>query len=376
MKWLLILVLFVHGLIHFLGAAVGFGVAGVPELSETIGPGTGVLWLVAGMVLLTAATMVWVAPRVWWGAGLAGVVLSQVAIFSAWADARFGTIANVVVALFALRAFAAEGPLGLRSEYRRLVRTHISRGLSTPTVTEADLEPLPEAVRRYLRATGSVGRPVARQFRATIRGRIRSTAADSWMPFTAEQHNFLTEPARFFLMDARRGGLPVDVLHTFRSGTARMRVRLLSLLPLVNARGPDLDKAETVTVFNDLCIFAPSALIDPAIRWEPMDDRTVRGHYTVGENTISAVLHFNDRGELVDFVSDDRLFASGGDEGLVPCRWSTPLGEYRDFEDRRAFSRGEGRWHPETGEYSYLELELVDLQVNGGTPARERNAGS
>ncbi len=376
MNWLLIPVLFIHGLITLLGAVSAFGIAEVSGLSETIGPGMGALWLAAGILLVTAAVMAWLAPRIWWVAGLAGVVLSQVAIFSAWADARFGTIANALVALFVLRAFAAEGPLGLRSEYRRLVTTHLSRGHSAPTVTESDLEALPEAIRRYLRATGSVGRPVARHFRATIRGRIRSTPDDSWMPFTAEQHNFLSDPSRFFLMDARRGGLPVDVLHTFRSGTARMRVRLLSLLPLVNARGPDLDKAETVTVFNDLCIFAPSALIDPAIRWEPMGDGAVRGHYTVGKNTVSAVLHFNERGELADFVSDDRLFASGGDEGLVPCRWSTPLGAYRDFAGRRAFSRGEGRWHPETGEYSYLELELVDLQVNEGTPARERNAGS
>ena len=61
------------------------------------------------------------------------------------------------------------------------------------------------------------------------------------MEFTAEQHNFLGEPARFFLMDARRGRLPVDVFHAFHDQSASMRVRLLSLIPLVDASGDSLE---------------------------------------------------------------------------------------------------------------------------------------
>ena len=88
-----------------------------------------------------------------------------------------------------------------------------------------------------------------------------------------KQHNFPHEPARFFFMDATRSGLPVDVLHAFRDRAATMRVRLASLVPLVNAGGPDLTRAETVTLLNDLCLLAPAALLDPAIGWEAIDDR-------------------------------------------------------------------------------------------------------
>jgi hypothetical protein len=371
MKWLLILLLSVHGLIHLLGGLFAFGAAGLPEISESISPGMGILWLSAAATLLAAALMVLRAPRIWWVSGLAGATLSQVAILSSWSDAWFGTPVNVLVALLALRAFAAEGPLGFRTEYRRQVKSRVTANIAPPLLAESDLSPLPEPVRRYLRVTGSVGRPVARHFKAVIRGRIRSTAQDPWMSFTAEQHNFLEEPARFFLMDARRSGLPVDVLHTFHGLSARMRVRLLSLFPVVNARGPELDKAETVTLFNDLCLFGPSALVDPAIRWESADNSTARGRFTVGSNTISAVLRFNAQGELVDFVSDDRLFFSSEGNRLTPLRWSTPVGDYRDFHGRRIFSRGEGHWHAEEGEYAYLELEVVDLRINGEDRERE-----
>jgi hypothetical protein len=183
------------------------------------------------------------------------------------------------------------------------------------------------------------------------------------MSFTAQQHNFLEEPSRFFLMDARRGGLPVDVLHSFQKGAAEMRVRFLSLIPMVHNHGPELDQAETVTLFNDLCLFSPSALADPSIRWEALGKTKARAWFTAGDHTISAVLHFTESGELADFVSDHRFVTSPDGKRLVPCRWSTPILGYRDFHGRRVFSRGEGRWHPPEGSYAYLELELLELEV-------------
>jgi hypothetical protein len=92
-------------------------------------------------------------PQVWWIVAAAAVTVSQFLIATAWTDARFGTIANVIVLACAAYAFAAEGPMGLRSEYRREVRDHTPAADRPLVVTEADLEPLPAPVQRYLRAT-------------------------------------------------------------------------------------------------------------------------------------------------------------------------------------------------------------------------------
>jgi hypothetical protein len=366
---LLFALLIVHGLIHFAGFARSFGLSRIPDLSGTIPAGLGVVWLAAGLAMLATALLLVVAPRVWWAAGLGAVVLSQVAIATSWNDARFGTLANVLVLAGVVYGLASEGPPSFGAAYRRQVGRRLTgtgRGGTERLVTEADLAPFPEPVRRYLRVTGSVGRPRVHHFGARWRGRIRAAAGDPWMPFTAEQHDFVDEPARFFHMDARRGLLPVDVYHAFAEGSASMRVRLLSLVPLVDARGAQMDRAETVTLFNDLCVLAPAALLDPAIRWEPVGKRAVRGHYTLGPNTISAVLSFGESGELVDFVSDDRIAAAPDGKSFARQRWSTPVRDYRSFGGRRVATRGEGRWHPPEGEFAYLELELLDLMVNGG----------
>ena len=35
-----------------------------------------------------------------------------------------------------------------------------------------------------------------------------------------------------------------------------------------------MDLAETVTLFNDMCLFAPAALVGAPVRWTEIDART------------------------------------------------------------------------------------------------------
>jgi len=256
--------------------------------------------------------------------------------------------------------------MSFHSRYIHEVRGRLLQPETQDVVTEEDLAPLPDMVRCYIRLSGAVGQPRIHHFRGVWRGKIRQGASDPWMPFTAEQANFINEPARFFHMKARKVGLPVNVFHSFDATGATMEVKLLSLLTLTRASGPELKRAETVTIFNDMCLLAPDSLTDPAIGFEPVDDHAVRAFYTLGDQTVGALLSFNDRCELVDFISDDRLAAVKG--GFERMRFSTPVGEYHEFGTRRVFTCGKGMWHPPEGKYAYIELELVDYQVNGPPP--------
>jgi hypothetical protein len=368
MKWFFFGLIVVHALIHAIGFAKGVGLGKLEQLTQPISKGMGLLWLAAALTMLTTGLLQQLGLRSWWLSGVVALLLSQTAIVSAWGDAKFGTVANVLIMVGVVYGFASQGPLSFRASYLDEVRGRLANPASPRVVTEADLEPLPQPVRCYIQQSGAVGQPRIHHFRATWQGRIRRLASDPWMEFTAEQTNFVEEPARFFVMNATKGGLPVDVFHAFRDGKASMRVRLLSLVPMVNSRGSELDRAETVTLFNDLCLLAPAALAHPGIRWKAIHARSVTARFTHGAHTISAVLYFNDYCELVDFVSDDRLAASQDGSEFVKMRWSTPVRDYRSFGPRRVATRGQGRWHPAEGDYAYLEIELLDLQVNGPAP--------
>lgn len=364
-RWVLAIVVVAHGALHFLGAAKGLGWADVTQLSEPIGTAWGAVWLLGAVVTIAAGGLLLARVRWWWTAGAAAVVLSQLAIVSSWADAKVGTVVNIVLAAAVVYGWASQGPRGARAEYRRRAVAALAETAPIDLVTEADLARLPAPVAAYVRQAGGLGRPRVATLHARFHGRIRGGPAKPWMTFTGEQVNtFGPRPSRLFLMDAELMGLPIEVFHAFVAGAATMRVRALSLFTMVDASGPDMDRAETVTLFNDLCVLAPAALVDAPVTWTTLDDHHVRGTYTHGANTIAADLTFDDDHELVDFVSDDRTTVSTDGKTFTPQRWSTPLAGHRQLGPARLATIGEGHWHAADGEYAYLEYDLDAIAYN------------
>jgi hypothetical protein len=127
-----------------------------------------------------------------------------------------------------------------------------------------------------------------------------------------------------------------------------------------------MNRSETVTILNDLCVLAPAALVHPALRWQAIDDRSAIVTLTRFDETVSARLLFDDDDQLVDFVSDDRARASRDGRAFTPQRWSTPLTARSEVNGHRLMTHGEARWHaPEPeGEFAYLEFELDDIAYN------------
>ena len=371
MKIAFALLLLLHGLIHLSGTAKAFGVADMPQLTQQISKPMGLVWLCAGILFVAATVALFIVPTRWWLIGTAAIVVSQVAILSSWTDARFGTIANAIALVGVVIGFASVGPWSLRAQFEHDVNDGLRRTASVPLLRDADIAALPLIVQRYIRLSGAVGQPRVQNFRAHFHGRIRSGPAARWMLFTGEQYNFFDAPSRLFYMDATLFGIPVKVSHRFVGPSATMRVKLAALFPLVNASGPLMDKAETVTLFNDLCVFAPGALISHNITWREIDAHSVKATFTNLAHTISAVLSFNAAGELIDFVADGRGAISADGKSFVEMRWSTPLRGYRAFGVHRMASHGDGVWHAPTGEYSYLEFAIDDVEFNVTAPGRD-----
>jgi hypothetical protein len=360
------LLITLHAIIHLMGFAKALGLASLESLRIPISRPMGVLWLAAAVLMIATAAAIFFVPRWFWLIGILSLVVSQAAILSSWDDARFGSLVNVVLLSTVIYGAFAWGPFGLRAEYERLVRdglAELATGTPVPNITETDLAVLPPLVQRYLRFAGVVGTPRVRGFRARLTGRIRGSATAPWMSFEAEQHNFYDPPRRYFWMEAARGGLPVDGLHAYGETDASMRIRLLSLVPVVDLAGFDMMRAETVTILNDMCLFAPGNLLDPAIRWRELDASSVEATYTNGPHTVRAVLVFDNSGALVNFWSDDRPALAEDGKTMLPQRWSTPIRDYRTFGPYRLATRGEGRYAPTSGEYAYIEIEVHELNA-------------
>jgi hypothetical protein len=362
--WVVVSVLVGHGLIHLMGFAKAFGYAELPQLTQSISRAWGVAWLVAAILIVVSAIAFGLGARRFWALGAVALVISQAVIVSSWRDAWAGSIANLVLLLAVGHGWLTEGPHSFHAQFVRDADAGRARAVDAPPVTASDLARLPEPVARYLGLVGVVGQPQVRNFRLRFRGRIRSGPNSPWMPFQAEQQSFVDQPTRLFLMRARMKGLPVESFHRFVDGHATMRVKIAGLVTIVDAQGEDMDRAETVTLFNDMCLLAPATLIDPGIQWEAIDARSTRARFTSGGHTIAATLFFGDDGWLTDFASDDRLRSSPDGKAFNAQRFSTPVRDYRPYGPLRLASHGEARWHPPEGVFTYGEFELVEIAMN------------
>ena len=337
----------VHGLIHLVG------------LTRP----NPVLWGTAAALFAAAAVTLFLWPRWWWALGFAAVTVSTIAIAQSWTEARAGTAVNAVIVSGVILGFMAQGPFSLRAQYDRDVRHGLARPERPETVRDEDLAGLPAPVRRYLRRSGVIGQPRVHSFRVRMHGRIRSGPDAPWMPIAAEQVSFVDVPARLFYLTGRMRGIPVQGFHRYVGASASMIVKAAAVVPVARASGSEMDRAETVTMFNDMCVMAPATLAGSGIAWMELDDRRARGRFTNGNHTITAELVFNDQDELINFWSDDRsVIGAAGQARRI--RWSTPVGSYRTFGQVRVASYGAGHWHEPAGEYAYIELVIDDIQYN------------
>lgn len=358
---LLLLLLAAHDLIHVMGAAKAFGWAEVAALTKPIPRTWGMLWALTALLFCASALLLFLGHDRWWMLAIIAIVLSQALIIAYGREARFGTVANLLVGLAVVVAAAS---WNFRQGYVHAVAqaVQVSNALPVHVVTEADLTLMPLPVQRYLRASGAVGKPRPRNMRLAFQGDIRSQDGP-WMPFTTGQTNTFGTPTRFFWMDAVMKGLPTKGFHAYDNDGASMRIKLLGLFQVMEAHGPEMDTAETVTWFNDLCLFAPGALVDERIRWTAMDDRSAQASFAHNGIRISAVLVFDEQDHLIDFISDDH-YALLGDQAPRTYRFSTPASEHGPIAGLVLPHYGETVWMLPDGPFTYGRFRLRSVEYD------------
>lgn len=362
MKTVFIIFLIIHGLIHLLGFVKAFGLSEVKGLQISISKFFGLLWFWAGFIFTVSAILVLYSNNLWWIAGFAAVLISQTLIFLFWKDAKYGLIANLIIMMVVTVGF---GTWNFRSQYQKEVEINLNRiGYSPDSIlTETDLQNLPDPVQKYIRNSGAVGNPKVKNFKIEFDGKIRKNEQSEWMPFTSEQYNFMGTSTRLFFMVATMFSMPVAGFHSFINGNSFMDIRLFSLFTVQFQSGKEMAISETVTFFNDMCCMAPATLIDNRIRWIESDSNKVQAEFSNNGITISAWLYFNDKGELINFVSEDR-YAYSETDGMKKLRWSTPLKEYKVINGNNLAGYAETIYTYPEGDFCYGTFKLTNVSYN------------
>ena len=358
LKIFFLIVLFIHGMIHILGFLKAYQLAEINQLTQNISKPMGILWLIALILFFAAAIQLVSNHDLWWITALAAVILSEVLIILFWQDAKFGTIANIIILLAVIAGY------GFWS-FENIFKSDLAVSLETSSkieknlLTEKDIEHLPLPVQKYLRYTGVINKEKVNNVKIVFDVEMREKGKD-WFKATSVQYNFYDEPTRLFFMKAKMFGMTVPGYHRYVEANATMDIRLFGLFPIIKQSGDVMNKTETVTLFNDMCLMVPATLIDKRIQWEPIDSFTTKAVFTNRGISISAILYFNEAGQLINFTSDDRTAISD----MKQYRFSTPVAGYENINGINVMSGGEAIWHYSDGEFVYGKFKLKSIQYN------------
>jgi hypothetical protein len=361
MKYIFIFLILFHGLIHFLGFVKAFQIVDLNQLQSTISKPIGVLWLIAAILFLFAVILLFICDY-WFISAAAGAFISSCLIMSVWSDARFGMIPNIIILIVCFYLVAS---FSYKSVYLKDIElaTKANSYVKNTNLTESDIQNLPIPVQKYIRLSGSVGKPKVLHFKALFHGKIRKNNQSEWMIFKCEQHNFIETSTRLFFMDALMKRLPVAGYHHCKNGKAVMDIRLLSLIKVQYAEGKEMDISETVTFFNDMCFIAPATLIDSRIKWIETNGNAVKCSFSNNNITIHAILSFNRKGELINFISNDRfVYVEKGTMARIP--WQTPIKAYKSVNGYYLPAKAELIYNYDEGDLCYGEFNLGQIEYN------------
>jgi hypothetical protein len=231
------------------------------------------------------------------------------------------------------------------------------------TFTEAELDGLPDLVRRHLTAAITPGTPLARSAHLRMRGRIR---IGRWLPFRARE---VLSPHDGFVWAARAAGV-VTGSDRYVDGAGRSDWALGGLLPVAHAAGPDVTRSAAGRAGAE-AIWVPTALLPRyGVRWSVPGPSCAVSSLDVGDVTVETQYELDAGGRIRSFVFD----RWGDPDGTGTWAWRPFGGEvtaYRTFDGvsipaagRLGWFFGTDRW-PGTASFRY---RLTNLRLLTGRP--------
>jgi len=358
LKVLFLIILAIHAIIHLFAFFKAFNIAGKNLITKPLSQFEGFLWLLSSILFLLTIILFIFHYRKWFYFGFIAIVFSQILIFFIWNEARYGTVINLIIlSVIGLKFSCVRFENKFKKESLNYLKHYVN---IIPEVVDSEaLNKLPNIVKKYINYCNLQNNKKIYNFFVKLNGRMFIKKEKEFY-FQSRQYNFLDKNIRLFFMKARFFGIPVYAYHKYVDGHASMIVKICGIIPIVNAKGEVMNVSETVTYFNDICLFSPLALVYKNIQWTEINDTTVTAKFFVNNIFISAQLIFNNDGKLINFISYDRTDI----KSMKKFPFYTPISEYNHFGNFYLPSYGKAQWYYPDGPFTYIEVKVCNIFYN------------
>ncbi|PSL34677.1 DUF6544 family protein [Chitinophaga ginsengisoli] len=269
------------------------------------------------------------------------------------------SVAIIIAFIFRYRHACFYGRL--ETDYEKLFTQCNSR--RPDILITDDIRHLPPVVVLWLTRSGVLNKAFNGAVHLYQQGAMRTGDNSKWMPVKAEQWFSSAVPGFLWTADVKMfPALHLAGKDSYINGKGHMLISLLSVLPIVNATGPEIDQGSMIRYLAEIVWF-PYAAVSHYIKWEEVDDLTARATITYGGNSASALFHFNEEGDFVSLKAK-RYYSAKGKTTLEDWLVETEPGAYQTFEGTRIPNRLQVTWLLKSGRFTWFRLKVTDIKYH------------
>ncbi|MBK7874006.1 MAG: hypothetical protein IPJ74_26830 [Saprospiraceae bacterium] len=276
-----------------------------------------------------------------------------------WQDAKFGTIANIIIIIGIVLGWAAWN-FNIKSQKEVSILLQ-KANFNTEIITKDHIISLPPIVQKWLERSGIIDKPYIQTVHLQQKVKMRTTPDGKWMPVNAEQYFTSDPPGFIWIADVNM----MPILHLsgrdkYQDGQGQMLIKALSLLPVVNAKGAETDQGTMLRYLAEM-IWFPSAALNYYITWEELDVNSAKATMNYNGVTASGIFTFNNNGDVISFEAD-RYYTRKG--GATLEQWHIENSEYDIFNGIRIPIKSAVTWKLKEGDFTWYKLEITDITYN------------
>lgn len=369
LRFIFSFIVFIHGFIHLLGFLNGWKLAEIKEFTgKTLFPLTaglskaaGALWLSACLLFAVSAFSFLMKHDWWWITAAIAIVISQVLIVIFWQDAKFGTIANIIILIMTIVGYGTWSFNNMVS--RELPSLLPGSQVSAETVTEEKLSALPPVVEKWMRRSNVVGKSLIQTVFLKQTGQMRTSPEGSWMPFSAEQFFRVDKPGFLWKVDVNANPFMFMAgRDKYENGSGHMMIKVMSLVPVVDVKGKEIDQGTMLRFLAEATWF-PTFALSSYIKWEQLNSLSARATMNYRGVEASGIYKFNSEGDLTGFEAMRYYYRN---EGSTLEKWVITIDPdgYKEFQGIRVAAKSSVTWKLKEGDYKWLNVEVTEMEYN------------
>ncbi|QRM89740.1 hypothetical protein FG167_11055 [Lacinutrix sp. WUR7] len=361
MRIALIILIGIHGIIHLFGFLKAFGISEFNAISQPISKTFGLIWLLTFVIFAITMILLIFQSHFWWLSGFLAVIASQVLIFNYWSDAKFGTIANLIILVSVIIAYSNFSFKNKIVEERKKLFEN-SQAVSEIVITKETISELPSIVQKWLINSGTIGKSPISNVHLTQELQLKlSPDQENWNNGKAEQYFTINPPAFNWNINTKMNSIfSVVGRDKFENGNGEMIIKLLSLISVADAKNSDKIDQATLQRYLAEIVWFPSASLSPYIKWESLDEYSAKATMKYNGAKGSGEFHFDEIGNFKKFVA----MRFQDSNAVEPTEWTVIATQTEERNGIKIPIECEASWKLESGKWTWLKLKIKDIQYN------------